>query len=211
MPGSNDVDRSEAMETFLAYAPLFEQLDEEGIDYCVVGGLGVMIQGLARNAAAYRMTYDIDLMVSRETDGQSVIDSYGSAFADTEESRKAFASIVLEEDYVRQLDAGFDEGENMTLSEFDSELDGFWGPQIDLCQTLNGYVLGDLERERLVIAGHEVTVATIPQLIAMKEDTIREFEVGNEPSSRVHDYVDLQRLHELEDGKGPAYDIPRSR
>ena len=44
----------------LDYRTIFQLLNDQGIDYLVVGGVAVNIHGVPR------MTYDVDLMVSLE-------------------------------------------------------------------------------------------------------------------------------------------------
>lgn len=211
MSRGNDISQEEALEYFSEYAPLFDELDDEGIDYCVVGGLGVMIQGLAKGSGGYRMTVDLDLMIGHDTSAQDLLASYGDAFAETDGDQRTFDAVVVEEKYLEQLANSISDGDNVTLSGFDEGRDGFWAPDIDLCQNLNGYTLGDLERERVRILGHEVTVATVPQLIAMKEKTIEEYQVGHELSSRMQDYIDLRRLRDMQDGLETSHGTPGGR
>ena len=63
MTGHGLMDRESAEAVFLRYAPLFERLDEEGIDYCLVGGLAVLAHCLANESGRLRATEDADIMV----------------------------------------------------------------------------------------------------------------------------------------------------
>jgi hypothetical protein len=40
------VDRKDAEALLAAFVPMFEWFDKRGIDYCLVGGLAVLLQGL---------------------------------------------------------------------------------------------------------------------------------------------------------------------
>lgn len=211
MPGGNDIGRDEAMAVFLAYAPMFDGLEDRGIDYCVVGGLGVMIQGLAKDSGAFRATRDLDMVIARGASADSILESYRDTFADTDSSRETFDAVIVDYDYPSQIAAAIRQGDNITLEGFDEDEDGFWAPDIDLCQKLNGLSLADLDRERVNVLGHEVNVATVPQLIAMKEMTIGEYRVGNEPSPRMQDYIDLQRLKGLGERWHRPRDTPEGR
>lgn len=78
--------------------------------------------------------------------------------------------------------------------------EGIDAPNVDLCRSLNGYRLEDLERERVEIAGLSIWVASVDQLIEMKKRTIELYRATPDNTSRPQDFVDLATLRALKEG-----------
>lgn len=84
MSDGNDIGYDEALAIFQAYAPMLDRFGEDGVDYCVVGVLRVMLQGLAKDSDAFRMVRDLDIVIGSKTSAASILDSCKDAFTRTD-------------------------------------------------------------------------------------------------------------------------------
>lgn len=74
-------------------------------------------------------------------------------------------------------------------------------PDFDVVRLLNGFRLEDLQTTVVSIDGTDVVVATPAQLLDMKRKTVEMLSRGAEPSPRLQDYLDIQTLSALEEGR----------
>lgn len=147
-PESNEGPYRAAKDLVSDFLPMFRKLNEQGTDYCVVGGMAVLLQSMdkARDSNRFRATHDADIMFGDEYTNVDFAKAYMAAFGSNGEFAKAA--------YVEMFgDGAFDE-----LAEEDQALvncsfcgpDTFSGkndyPDFDVVRSLNGLVLDDLDR-----------------------------------------------------------------
>lgn len=67
-PESNDGPYRAARDVVYDFLPMFRKLNEQGTDYCVVGGMAVLLQAMdkARDSNRFRATHDADIMFGSE-------------------------------------------------------------------------------------------------------------------------------------------------
>lgn len=194
-PMHNMLDSNAALRKLQMYMPLLRRLDERGVDYCIVGGTAVAIWQLEAEAMNIRETVDIDVMVSSAYDNGEFARDYIAAAGGKPVPGDLICDAVLGEDGVETLKAyPFD---NTSFAVGDEGIDA---PNVDLCRSLNGYRLEDLERERVTIGDLSVWVASIDQLIEMKKRTIELYRATPDNTSRPQDFVDLATLRALKEG-----------
>ena len=66
MIGADGINRAAAESLFARFAPMFAEFERRGIDYCLVGGLAVVVQCLAHGSDRFRATVDADAMVPQD-------------------------------------------------------------------------------------------------------------------------------------------------
>lgn len=197
MTGHRPIDRESAEAVFLRYAPLFEKFDEEGIDYCLVGGLAVLAHCLANESGRLRATEDADVMVPPDYSNADFARDYLSVYAADPDTSKAVYDALLGEsgfDELSEEEAAF---MNVSFVGADEDLDGVDTPDFDVCRMLNARSLATISRERLSVCGVQIWVATVDELLGMKRDTVSLYGVGIESSSRPHDFIDIASLEAL--------------
>lgn len=152
------------------FLPMFRKLNEQGTDYCVVGGMAVLLQSMdkARDSNRFRATHDADIMFGDEYTNVDFAKTYMAAFG----GDGKFAKAAYDEMFG---DGAFDE-----LAEEDQALINcsFCGPEtfsgkndypdFDVVRSLNGLVLDNLDREYLQIGDIPVPVAKVDTLLEMK-------------------------------------------
>ena len=67
-PESNEGPYRAAKDLVSDFLPMFRKLNEQGTDYCVVGGMAVLLQSMdkARDSNRFRATHDADIMFDDE-------------------------------------------------------------------------------------------------------------------------------------------------
>ena len=78
-----------------------------------------------------------------------------------------------------------------------ADLDGVETPDFDVCRVLNARDLASVARERVIVCGKPVWVATVDELRGMKAATIDLYKAGFSESSRPQDFEDLATLDGL--------------
>lgn len=183
------------------FLPMFRKLNEQGTDYCVVGGMAVLLQSMdkARDSKRFRATHDADIMFSDEYTNVDFAKAYMAAFGSDGQFAKA------------AYDEMFGEGAFDELAEEDQVLvncsfcgpDTFSGkndyPDFDVVRSLNGLVLNDLDREYLQIEDIAVPVAKVDTLLEMKHRTIELLKSDLSFSSRPQDYADIETLEMIQE------------
>lgn len=198
---SNEGPYRAAKDLVSDFLPMFRKLNEQGTDYCVVGGMAVLLQSMdkARDSNRFRATHDADIMFGDEYTNVDFAKAYMAAFG----SGGEFAKAAYDEMFG---DGAFDE-----LAEEDQALVNcsFCGPEtfsgkndypdFDVVRSLNGLVLDDLDREYLQIGSITVPVAKVDTLLEMKNRTIELLKSDLSFSSRPQDYADIETLEMIQE------------
>ena len=191
--GIRALSETQARELLRLYDPLIEKLNAEGVDYCVVGGLGVMMQSLAKKyQGKVRYTQDIDLMVGDEVSDEQLARLYVSAYSESpEEEEQLRLELFGNVDDVSELAEG-EEPSGMSLIGVEHE--DKETPNVDFVRKLNGFTLEDIDRETLFLVNAEAKVATVEQLKVMKSRTIDLYGASFGETLRPQDWIDARRL-----------------
>lgn len=90
-PESNDGPYRAAQDLVYDFLPMFRKLNEQGTDYCVVGGMAVLLQSMdkARDSNRFRATHDTDIMFSDEYTNVDFAKAYMAAFGNDGQFAKA--------------------------------------------------------------------------------------------------------------------------
>lgn len=90
-PESNDGPYRAARDVVYDFLPMFRKLNEQGTDYCVVGGMAVLLQSMdkARESNRFRATHDADIMFGDEYTNADFAKAYMAAFGSDGEFAKA--------------------------------------------------------------------------------------------------------------------------
>lgn len=113
---SNEGPYRAARDLVYDFLPMFRKLNEQGTDYCVVGGMAVLLQSMdkARDSNRFRATHDADIM-------------FGS-FVRGEQKESSDVDLLIEtggKDASEVMDIGFDLAEGL-------------GRDVDMLTTLRG-------------------------------------------------------------------------
>jgi predicted nucleotidyltransferase len=136
------------MDLFQKFLTVVDALENEGVDYVLIGGYAVIIYGMPR------LTQDIDLFIkANEINISKLKNALKSVFKDD-----SIEEITLEE------------LQNYSVIRYGTP-DGF---SIDLITKLGEkFRFEELNYEHIFIEGHTVKIATPEVLYKMKEDTVR--------------------------------------
>lgn len=200
-PESSDGPYRAAKDMVYDFLPMFRKLNEQGIDYCVVGGMAVLLQSMdkARDSNRFRATHDADIMFSHEYTNVDFAMAYMAAFGSDGQFAKA------------AYDEMFGEGAFDELAEEDQALvncsfcgpDTFTGkndyPDFDVVRSLNGLDLENLDREYIQIEDVAIPVAKVETLLEMKHRTIELLKSDLSFSSRPQDYADIETLEMIQE------------
>jgi predicted nucleotidyltransferase len=136
------------MEKFGDFLKIFESLDNNNVEYVLVGGVAVIFHGLPR------ATEDVDIFIR--------IDQ-----ANVEKLRKAFMS-VYDDPCINEIT--FDDLERYPVIRYGTP-EGFY---IDILARLGeAFSFDDLEVETVEVQGVKVRVATPETLYRLKKNTVR--------------------------------------
>jgi hypothetical protein len=196
------VDRKDAEALLAAFVPMFEWFDKRGIDYCLVGGLAVLLQGLRAGAKNFRATVDADIMFDTTFTNVEFARAYLDVYASNPRYSRSVYDAVFGEGAFEELSSDAQSLVNVSLLGADSDIDGISTPDFDVVRKLNGVSLADIEREEIDFMGHPVKVATARQLLLMKERTIGLLHAEFDTTPRPQDFIDVARLREIVDGFG---------
>lgn len=191
--------RAEAGLLIQRYLPIFEYMNANGIDYCVVGGLAVLLHAYVSEPGdrLFRATKDADLMLGEDFDNEDFFDAYLASFAgDGETRQKVLKAMVGDVDLFTELS----EEQLLESCEFSApSVDevGIEMPSFDVARSLKGFSLADMETTVLEVFGVKITVGSLDQLLEMKRMTIDLMSVGREMSVRTQDYLDVHTLSSL--------------
>lgn len=176
------------------YLVFIEFLNERDVRYCLVGGLAVMLHAYEAGYSQMRKTTDVDVMFDDSyTNGQfaraylavyGIDPKVGSAIYECLFGAGSFSE--LEDPAQALLNTSF-----LGLEVGDGEVRT---PSFDVVRKLNGFDLGTLDSEVIEINGIPIQVATVNQLIEMKERTISLLTSIPGSKLRPQDVIDLEAL-----------------
>lgn len=191
------IGREDAKELLRTFLPMFDWLHERDVDYCLVGGLGVLAHALRAGEADFRVTVDSDLMFDESFTNADFARAYLEVYASNPSYGAAVYEAVFGKGALEELETEVQALVNASFVGADEDLDGVSTPDFDVVRNLNGLELKELEREEVDVLGHRVTVATTSQLLVMKERTIELLHADFETTSRPQDFIDAARLRSL--------------
>lgn len=202
------IGRGDAERLIATFLPMIDWLDAHGVDYCLVGGLGVVVQSYAAGLGTFRATEDADVMFDASFTNQDFARAYLGAYA----ADPAYGGAVYDAMFGDGAFAGLaDEAQALVNASFvgaDEDLDGVSTPDFDVVRRLNGIDLASIERESVEVMGGHIKVATARQLLEMKEATIGLLHVDALQTARPQDFVDATRLRAIIDGLGGERRFP---
>jgi predicted nucleotidyltransferase len=136
------------MDYFNRFMKVLDTLDQEGVEYILVGGFAMILYGLPR------LTENIDLFIKQDEDNVTRLKhALLAVFAD-ESINEINTTMIKDYPVIRY-----------------GLPDGFY---IDiLCSLGEAFKYDDLEYVTKAIEGHRVRIASIETLYAMKKDTVR--------------------------------------
>lgn len=197
--GIEQIKVEQAMGLVEEILPMLNEFEEQGIDYCLVGGMAVMIHCLAAGNNSLRATYDADVMVSQQYSNSDFAKEYLHVYAADPRYAKAVYDAVIGDEGFSALNSAESAFINVSFIGADTDLDGIDTPDFDVCRTLNGKTLGSIQRERVLVSGTEIWVATRQELLGMKRSTVELYGVGIDQSSRPQDFLDIGSLERIID------------
>ena len=202
------IGRGDAERLIATFLPMIDWLDAHGVDYCLVGGLGVVVQSYASGLGTFRATEDADVMFDASFTNQDFARAYLGAYA----ADPAYGGAVYDAMFGDGAFAGLaDEAQALVNASFvgaDEDLDGVSTPDFDVVRRLNGIDLASIERESVEVMGGHIKVATARQLLEMKEATISLLHADALQTARPQDFVDAARLRAIIDGLGGERRFP---
>ena len=202
------IGRGDAERLIATFLPMIDWLDAHGVDYCLVGGLGVVVQSYAAGLGTFRATEDADVMFDASFTNQDFARAYLGAYA----ADPAYGGAVYDAMFGDGAFAGLaDEAQALVNASFvgaDEDLDGVSTPDFDVVRRLNGIDLASIERESVEAMGGHIKVATARQLLEMKEATISLLHADALQTARPQDFVDAARLCAIIDGLGGERRFP---
>ena len=202
------IGRGDAERLIVTFLPMIDWLDAHGVDYCLVGGLGVVVQSYAAGLGTFRATEDADVMFDASFTNQDFARAYLGAYA----ADPAYGGAVYDAMFGDGAFAGLaDEAQALVNASFvgaDEDLDGVSTPDFDVVRRLNGIDLASIERESVEVMGGHIKVATARQLLEMKEATISLLHADALQTARPQDFVDAARLCAIIDGLGGERRFP---
>lgn len=192
------IDRKMATSIVESFAPLFRQLNDHGTRYCVVGGLAVMMNGLAQGYDSFRATADADIMV----DDDYTNAEFAHAYLDAYGSDPRFAGAVYDEVFgdgaFKELSKEDQRFVNVSIIGADAATSGVDTPDVDVVRRLDEETLSTLDTRCLEMDGVAIHVATPACLRRMKRYTMALMINGYHTEPRASDVIDLMRLDEME-------------
>lgn len=209
--------REKAKALIDSFIPMFEYLNEQGIDYCLVGGLAVLIRAYVSGSpdVSLRITHDADLMFGSDFGNDRFAEAYLKTFSSMFESNPGIYDQMFGGDVIKSLSKDEERLVNCSFAgpQVDGEVVGGLNlPDFDVVRKLNGYTLDDLEYDTVAINGVNVPVATPLQLLDMKRKTIALLHADLAETSRRQDFIDVKTLEQIlgeEAEHGPGDDGSR--
>lgn len=202
LPTLTRINRETAAKLFAEFAPLFRHFGEQGVEYCLVGGLAIIAHCLAGNLDRFRATTDADIMVPDTYSNQDFASDYLKVYAvDPKHARAVYEALFGPEGFseLGQKENAF---VNISFIGADEDLDGVSTPDFDVCRILNGRTLASLTRERIRIDGEDFWVASVADLLGMKRDTLKLYGADVSENPRPQDILDVKTLEDLEKAHG---------
>lgn len=195
------IDLDVARQLYVSFSPMFTRLEESGVEYCLVGGLAVMVQAIKVGEGRLRATRDADLLLPEDYSNATFARTYLDVYAcDPKWGAVVYKALFGDDGLDAELESGEDAFLNMTFVGASEEIDGIETPDFDVCRRLNQRTLKSIEKERLTVFGDTVWVATVDELLGMKRDTIGLLKASAAETSRPQDYEDVATLRRITSG-----------
>ena len=190
------IDGEQGLEIIKEYLPLLKALEDRGIEYCLVGGLGVMSQELRAGMGTVRLTEDADILVPNTLRVSEFAEIYLDTYSRLGTSRDALYEALFATDSFADLDAGYD-STNFSIIGANEAIDGFATPSFDVCKRLNEKTVDGIDRDRIELAGQAYWVATVGELLDMKQRTASLYRATPSETRRPQDFADMTSLRKL--------------
>jgi hypothetical protein len=191
------IGKQDAEDLISSFVPMFKWLDENRVDYCLVGGLAVLLQCIRTDETNFRATIDADIMFDSSFTNAGFARAYLDVYAADPKYSKSVYEAVFGDGAFEELSTGAQSLINASFIGADADLDGISTPDFDVVRHLNGIDLKGIGRERVDFKGCPVKVATVEQLLLMKEATINILHADITTTSRPQDFIDAMRLKSL--------------
>lgn len=191
------INTTDAQNLLEQYIPMFKALKDNNIKYCLVGGIAVMAHALAHNYDKFRATVDADLVLPKDYSNLDFAKTYVSTYSKSNEENKIIAQALVGNEDLTKLNNKDLKFSNLSFIGAQKNLDGIDTPDFDVCRIINGYTIEDINTETIKIGDADIVVASIDNLIAMKERTIKLYGADPETNPRFQDFIDLKILKDL--------------
>lgn len=191
------ISRKGAESVVRQFLPLFKRLNDDGVAYCVVGGIGVMLRALEHDEKSFRMTRDADVMFDTHFENADFARAYLDAYASEPERAALVYRALFGDGSLDMLEADDMRLANTSFVGAKEKYDGVDTPDFDVVRRLNGKELADLDVSTVVFEGVAVPVATPETLLSMKRDTVELLMATRATTSRPQDFDDIDTLESL--------------
>ena len=193
------VSSSEAENIISQYLPLFQSLNNAGIEYCCIGGLAVMIYAYLEgndDDFLFRATEDGDIIVPEDFPNDEFIDLYVNAYAGSELDPSKIKETLLG---YSPYEEEFDDDQYVNMGVVADYVNMIYTPpvdfpSIDVLHFINIFTLKNVHRQWVNVLGTDVCVASKEDIIYMKEHPFASLTGGE---LRQQDYIDLKILRAL--------------
>lgn len=194
--------REELEGILRGYLPVFRDLDSEGVPYCLVGGLAVLLHAYVNGYSQTRSTHDADIMFDDTYSNDDFARDYLRAFGTDGDASRALYEKLFGENEFKELSDPEQSLINTSFVGVNAGRVGGRTPDFDVVRQLNGFRLEDLDSTTLVFEGVPIRVASIPQLIEMKRRTSELLTSFPGSSPRAQDIIDISVLSSLAKEEG---------
>lgn len=191
------INLNDAQELLEQYIPMFKALNDSKIKYCLVGGIAVMAHALAHNYDKFRATVDADLVLPKDYSNLDFAKTYVSTYSKNNEEDKIIAQALVGDEDLTKLNNKDLKFSNLAFIGAQKNLDGIDTPDFDVCRIINGYTIDDIKTKTIHVGDADIVVASIDNLIEMKEHTIKLYGADPETNPRFQDFIDLKILKDL--------------
>lgn len=156
-----------------SYLPLFRQLNSDGISWCVVGSMAIIIRQVISHVDKVRMTDDLDVMLPYSVGNQEFLDTFVTSYVPDDQRSESIA-------FIDEMSSDNDDACNMgvigtTLSEdINNEFPDIdvSMPNIDACRFLSMKHFEDFDIDYVEFEGTVIPLGSVEDIIDMKQSTI---------------------------------------
>ncbi len=135
-------------DLFKRFLEVIDSLEEEKVDYVLIGGFAVILYGLPR------ATQDIDIFISQKKEN-------------IEKLQKALYKVFNNKNV---YEITFDELQEYSVIRYGSD-EGF---AVDILSSIGTeFSYEDLQFKKIDVEGHQIKIATVETLFKLKENTLR--------------------------------------
>lgn len=182
------------------YLGFIESLNESGVNYCLVGGLAVLLHAYSAGYKTMRRTYDADLMFDESYTNSAFARAYLKAYSNDPMTGAALYEGLFGDGSFSDLSSPDKALVNTTFVGVDLGPQGA-SPSFDVVRRLNGLDLKDLESETIAYQGVPIRVATVTQLLEMKRRTVALLTAFPGGAPRLQDVADISLLNDIARGR----------